>query len=684
LCSLPIDVKIAREELEQLKQQHKGEHDTADLEDNESQMLSASLNAVEEIQVELASLAGDERCSQQIERLATIACDKSLGNSYISARRLLHGLSGYYLHLSCHRYGSHVAQTILVLCAAPHFLQYEQKQSQEDMHDKQEGLLEGIPSIHTLILGAANELLPQTRLLATHVCGSHALRALICSLVGVSVVNSPTSDSALSQLRTKKKKKKNPSTSSDNLGGRVGNIKVSAMPGFIVPEELSNRLKTLIESLLGCEMDRSSVGDDESIRLLCHPSSGPTMSLLVQGMAAVENCNSSLLKDGIEAPTDIKSSVTQTRRGIVAPEARFAPDSKADLFVRCILHCADPKKCSDIIYGLSGETYGSRFLETVLCTAHDELYHNFLEGGAFIGPESSLKDYALHDVSNFVVQTVLRTARTREQVDEILKALLPLVLDGSLIQPNRRGVLWRLVEMSANWRIGQESLLKAIPKGFESSKLLETPCSMKECIVPLLTLQAPQGEGLRLQMDVNGARVLFNLLRFVPRLCKDVLDGIIDLHSDLLVAVAKDGLGSCCILDAVLEGPTKENPFKGAIMRLFKILRGNLVSLSVDRLGHHTITKLFEALNFDAKLELAEELLEGKNRLGGSSIGRNVMHKCYIRELIEDGEDGWKEKVKKDLAKNTFVQDIVESEKIGKKKRKRKRKAVGDAQVTED
>jgi len=119
-------------------------------------------------------------------------------------------------------------------------------------------------------------------------------------------------------------------------------------------------------------------------------------------------------------------------------------------------------------------------------------------------------------------------------------------------------------------------------------------------------------------------------------------------------------------------------------MRLFKILRGNLVSLSVDRLGHHTITKLFEALNFDAKLELAEELLEGKNRLGGSSIGINVMHKCYIRELIEDGEDGWKEKVKKDLAKNTFVQDIVESEKIGKKKRKRKRKAVGDAQVTED
>jgi hypothetical protein len=553
LCSLPIDVKTAKDEIQQ-RQSAQEEQAQDEDEEEESQMLSASLNAIEEIQTELASLACDERCSQQVERLATIACDKDLGKSYGSARRLLNGLSGYYLHLSCHRYGSHVAQTVMTLAGAPHFVRYEQQLQKEreecdsDQANEEEDDLKAMPTLQELIMSASDELLPQACLLSTHVCGSHVLRAVLCSLMGVKVTTKGPQGSVEDgsfQLRLgSKKKKKKKKASSGTSYSHGTTISVSLEGGFVTPESFLEKLSLLMESLLGCQMNSSSFADSNALGLMCHPSAGPLMHTLVKGLAAVYASTErppASAKDDTAGMTD---SITSTRRGIMTPEPHFCAESLGDIFVKCILHHGDATRCSDVIYGLSGEVYGSRFLEVVLCTANDDLYQSVLERGAFLSTTSTaLGDYAQHDVSNFVVQTILRTARTRDQVDILVKSLLPMVSDGTLVKASRRGVLWRLVEMSAKWRIGQESLIKAIPRGFFNES--KSSATMQECIAPLLSLQAPEGEGLRLQMDVNGARTVFNLLLFVPRLCGKVIDGILGLGSSMLVFIAKDGMGSC-------------------------------------------------------------------------------------------------------------------------------------------
>jgi hypothetical protein len=67
-----------------------------------------------------------------------------------------------------------------------------------------------------------------------------------------------------------------------------------------------------------------------------------------------------------------------------------------------------------------------------------------------------------------------------------------------------------------------------------------------------LSLQKAENDGERLQLDVAGTRTVFQLLRFEPQHCKVVLKGILALSQEDIEAIAKDGLGSRCILDGIL------------------------------------------------------------------------------------------------------------------------------------
>ena len=72
-------------------------------------MLSAAHAALSSIFHEFASLACEEDPSQQIETLVRIACRYS----HVAKRVVLAGMAGYWTFLSTHRFGSHVAQTVL-------------------------------------------------------------------------------------------------------------------------------------------------------------------------------------------------------------------------------------------------------------------------------------------------------------------------------------------------------------------------------------------------------------------------------------------------------------------------------------------------------------------------------------------------------------------------------------------
>jgi hypothetical protein len=199
----------------------------------------------------------------------------------------------------------------------------------------------------------------------------------------------------------------------------------------------------------------------------------------------------------------------------------------------------------------------------------DDVYASILDYGGFANP-ATMQEYVEHDVSNFVVQTLLSTVRTKEQAEMIWKTVEGTVTSGYVLDPGnkRRGILWRAVEMSSKYRVNQESVLKSIRFGMgmigrsqdgiaddkkdcddgmkkRKKRQKASSLSMQECIPKLLDVKPPEVDGGRVVLDATGARSLYHLLRFAPRLCDGVLDGIIEsLTSEELVWIAKDGLGS--------------------------------------------------------------------------------------------------------------------------------------------
>jgi hypothetical protein len=749
LQSLPFDVKEAHDQIskyiqqEQIKkkQQNKNNTEINDLESEGEveypQILTAALAALDEIIHEIASLAGDEFGSQCIQTIASIVTPYSA----LAARKLLYGISGYMIHLSTHRYGSHVSQTILQLAVLDKYPSDTDKSAikvgttatvtatADELNtilelDSTDDTINGtaIPSIQDLILGIVEEILPVSRQLSEHVCGSHVLRTIICILGGVEEVLPSYLSNKLGgilaggadrrgKIKAPKKKKKKVNSSSDNSSSNDGvsnsSNQVQLVPyrqsRFIVNDDaVREYLVSIINEVSGLDLKTICNEDDakkskQSIQsqpgslqqLACHPSAGPLLIIILRVLSHISSpCNKTTHEhvENVLAANEISGDF---RLGIQRPEVVFSPNSMAEEFTKQIL-CWDDKYDNDpkaqpyagnVIYGLSGETRGSHLLEMILRLSHDELHEKICIAGGFYDKQS-LEEYICHDVSNFVIQTLLNTARSKSQADLLLMGIEDMIGIGYVLDSKnrRRGIFWRVVEMAAKFEVKQEDIMKLMLKGFGTiMKNLgkihkEEDIKVSDCIDSLIDYKAPDKEKGLIGFDRNGARSIYHLLRFHTRLCTDILSAIVSNYSALdLECIAKDGFGSRCIMDAILDGPTQQKPFSKTVKDLYEKLQGRWVALATERVGHHSVKKLFNALSKDDKKRLCDELSKGINRLNGNAMGRSVIIDCCVKDYLE-GDMEWEAAIKKKLEKENFLKDITgEDEEIGRK-RKRKRK----------
>lgn len=711
LRGLPLDVDAAKAEISAFLEE--GEASTNDFPQN----LGAALSAIDEIRSEVASLAGDELGSQCIETLAHIAAPYS----ETASRILLSACSGYYLHLATHRYGSHVIQSVLQLAVS------SSSSGDLGLHDgapQFESYVDTLPSLVELILGMVEELSDSATQLAVHVCGSHVLRTLLCVLGGVDLVSSgPHGDKKFEtgvvlRGKTKSKKKKKKTGSDDSSLGassHTGTMRVVYRANSrLDPNILMPQLRNLTNALLGdaCE------GPGELQQLACHPSAGPLLIVLLRVLTytSVDARNSM----GKPMTDSMDSSISYFRLGISRVEPTFKDGSIAHEMAKRLLCWVDGAEeqvhIGDVIYGYSGEPRGSHILETLLRLSFDDMHESIVKYGDFEST-SSLIEYSEHEVSNFVVQTLLTTVRSKDQATRILKVLEKVISSGIAIDPKkrRRGILWRTCEMAAKYRVGQESLLKAIRMGFGSlsshtnagerdadgvdgkkkkQRKKAAAFEIKDCIPLLLDMKSVESSDDKPKIEAAGARAIYQMLHFSPRLCEDVLKGLLDgLSREQIEASARDGLGSRCILDGILDGPPNTASFAAAFKSLFAKLQGRWIALSTDRVGHHTVKKLFHALpKIEDKIKLVEELAGGGNRLNGNAMGRSISAECMV-ELYNENRKEWRKAMTMSQTKETLKSvdtflskqnpsNLNDDEKPkAKRKRKRNRSDKGDVDI---
>ena len=666
LKSLPLSLVSAKEEISTFLDQSDNEFPS---------LLAVSLAAIDEIRQEVASLAGDEDGAQIIELMAQIA----LPYSETASRILMDGLSGYHLHLATHRYGSHVVQTILQLAVT------SSSKTELDQHDDAPQLsTNNLPSLQELISGMVEELTPSAPELAVHICGSHVLRSLVCVLGGVQM-HQPEGSSAR-RGREKQKKKKKKKQDDSQLITNAGTLEMSPAPECSRFSADKQSLQSLLDSFWGSQ----KLGDLQ--KLACHPSAGPLLMVSLRVLTFCYSSNKDVWTDG-------GVTGSNTKLGIMKAQPQYEVGSPAHDLVKRLLLLDDSKedKAGEIVYGLSGEPRGSHVLELLMRISPDEIYNIIFDKGDFA---NTLQEYVEHDVSNFVVQTLFCTVRTKEQADQMLENVERLVANGYVIDSrnSRVGIFWRAAELAAKFNVHQETLLEALSIGAGVSITVDgnvppletggkathgshkaSSVPLKDCVLPLLNLKAPLKHGDRLTLGVEGTRAIYHLLRFEPKLCVGILDGLtLSLSSDELEMLAKDGLGSRCVWDGILDGPKNEKPFQHAAHNLLTRLSGRWVALASDRVGHHCVMKLFDALKMDDKAMLTAELAQGSNRLGGSAMGRSIMEACAVNAFL-NGENAWKDAVRKLGKGDAWLNELTVAEPDGKKRRQRKQTQTGEA-----
>lgn len=642
LRSLPLDVHVATEEVNAFLSQ-KGS-----LEFPSS--FVAALAALDEIKNEVASLAGDEHAAEVLECLIHITAS----HSEYAARTWLAATKSYAVFLARHRYGSHVLQTILQQISRVSKVDLAKHEDAPPVSDLEE------ESLVDLLIGLHTELAPEAADLAMHICGSHVLRSLICIFGGMEEMK--VNGSPFRRGKTKKKKKE-----SDDFSKQKDTRLL-----FLETPRIDCADPRIVQALdeMTCALTGDRVLPPGDLQSFACQGPGALLSILLR-VLTYRDCQRDEWSNNFRKWEELAS--LDHHLGKVRPEPSFEPESPAHHLAKRLL-CWEPANkhqwVGDVIYGLAGDPCGSHCLETLLLLSPKEFYAGILESGGFL-TDKTLQEYAQHHVSHFIVENLLATAHTAGQARALIENLIPLASNGTILNAKAklRSVLWRMIEASARFDVCQENLLDAIRSG--CSVLQEGQITrVQECVPHLLEAKKPQRDGERLVLNVAGARCIHFLLKFEPRLCKPIVAGIVELPADVLEPICKDGLGSRCIMDGLLEGPIHDKVFATGLSRLTSKLSSLWVALAVDRIGHHVVRKLCHALKDEKSQEdLLNELVKGKKRLSGISMGRTVLDECMVHDYEMKGAKEWRRLLKKKNEKSDWLDDMVRADSSMKKKK---------------
>ncbi len=395
LRGLPLEEALAaeqaREYIQYFQTEKVGDNKSKEQNDDPPEypaLLSATHAALSSIHKELASLSCEENSCTQIETLVRIACRYS----NVAKRVVLLGMSGYWVFLSSHRFGSHVAQTVLrcvvASCEADLDVLGCDREGGEGegkmiIEESYGSLLQsgngghGVPSLSSLLVKTLEELKLFAADLAVHVCGTHVLRTALCILAGVEFVDAyapvsgakdtqnnaimtewdmgPLASTRRGKFKDKKKKKKKKSAEGDEDRGlsrqEVTVMKSLNMTSDLQSEEFRYESDSLLRDMVhiislaeGQELQRGIKNKNTKVlppgelqQRSCHPSAGPLLVQMLRLLSYRDN-DSNSCKTRSSSGSD---ALADRKLGILPLEPRYSSGSEAESLVYRLL-CWDP------------------------------------------------------------------------------------------------------------------------------------------------------------------------------------------------------------------------------------------------------------------------------------------------------------------------------------------------------
>lgn len=571
---------LDREELEYFK--HAEANLSMDAFDNSEEKKQFITNVIEEIKGKELKLVISQICSKLMERLI-LECDDQQLKSIFKA------FNGVFYNLSCHKYASHVLETLLVRGVA--LVEKELLTPSFDGETDEESFV----TMENVYLYMLNEIKPHLKAMVTHKYASHVLRLLILILASK---NLPKTTQNNSTLRSKKSKiaRKMIDIKDNNDFDRVHQT----------PESFKLELKEFLQNLYAAFTNGATSRSEISptyvtkFRELCvDPVASPVIQLIIQ----------------VEGIFDRERSFWRLVFNTVDET-----DSKEEAFLEYLL--SDP--------------VGSHFLENVISFARikyvERLYNLYMK--------SKITKLAQRDTTGaFVVQALLRHLKDKE-VKEILQALVPQL---SMLLNSNIDFGTSIIEASikeGNYlrdEVINQLLEKYYPENNENRNILESCLLLSSSTLGNTRDDWPTAEERRRSLFLE------QLVDYDSKFADITIESMLNLPEERFLQMSYHGVFSH-VVEHILK-PTTVDAIKRKL--LLNVLCKDVVNLSCNAYGSHIVDKLWE---FTAKLTLYKEriansLMKESDKVKNSSYGRRVWKNWHLDQYLRKPID-WRRIVK--------------------------------------
>eukprot|EP00898_Chlorokybus_atmophyticus_P000557 jgi/Chlat1/1501/Chrsp12S02043 len=287
----------------------------------------------------------------------------------------------------------------------------------------------------------------------------------------------------------------------------------------------------------------------------------------------------------------------------------------------------------------------SHLVEVVFRVTPDELYGQLVTEVC----KGRLHTLALHPTANFVVQSIISSARTARQVRLMvtdLQSHVPKLLSG-----RRGGVVAALLSACGRLGVCQAELTQAVAQFMTASGHTDT-------LLPrMVTMQVHEdGESGKLDLSSRrasplGCAMLQTILGFPTTCSKPFLDAFSALEPTQALMMARDPIASH-VVEAFLQGPAGEKLKKKFIRKLI----GHFADLGTEAAGSHCVEKCFAWGDLKLKEAITAELVAGHTKLVNSKYGPFLLSKCGVDRYAHHPDEWRARQAGKDKAQKAFAE----------------------------
>uniref|UniRef100_A0ACD5WV78 Uncharacterized protein n=1 Tax=Avena sativa TaxID=4498 RepID=A0ACD5WV78_AVESA len=279
----------------------------------------------------------------------------------------------------------------------------------------------------------------------------------------------------------------------------------------------------------------------------------------------------------------------------------------------------DTNEQKNKIVALLEDTAYSHLLEVIIDVAPEELRSNMLIDTL----KGALFAISSHHCGNYVVQALISSAKTADQMKQIWEELGPKIKE--LLELGKTGVVASILaacqRLETNRLESSEALSAAITSDSES------PGSVVAHILFLENFLQEKSHWkwpLGVKMSVLGCLMLQSIFQYPHQYIRQYVASLLALDDDQILQIAKDSGGSRVLEAFLCSSATAKRKFK-----VFAKLLGHYGEIAMNPSGSFLVEKCFAASNFSHKEAIVSELLAMQNELS------KTRHAIYLLKKLD-------------------------------------------------